>query len=265
MSFPIGRSPRARTERAFERLASGKRINKAKDDPAGLAVAEALASLSQSNRQAARNVNDGVSVLQTADGATGQAQDLVKRMRELAIQSSSETLGDSGRGAIQKEFEQLSEELDRISATTEFNGVKLADGSKNSLNVQAGEGDTADDQVGVGLGDLRAASLGVDSASVDLSTADGAFAAISAFDGALESLSEQRSTYGAAQNRLASSLSNLDTQYEAQVAATSRIADADFGLQTAELASARLLEDAAISVQSHRNLSRKSALSLIGG
>ena len=166
---------------SFERVASGLRINKAADDAAGLGVAENLNAAGRSARQALRNTNDGISLIQTAEGATGEVANILKRMRELAIQSASDTLDGDERQYIQDEFQELVGEVDRIAAVTEFNGVQLTNGT-TTLQVQVGINNTANDRITIGMGDLRVTVLGVDTGSVDLSTVTGARSAIAVFD-----------------------------------------------------------------------------------
>jgi flagellin len=159
---------------SYGRISSGLRIAKAADDAAGLGVAESLNSLAASGRVAMRNTNDGISVIQTAEGAMDSVGDIISRMRELAVQSSSETLADDERAYIQDEFEQLSSEVDRIASSTNFNGTALADGTTTQLDVQVGVMNTANDRVTITLSDLTSSTLGIDTAAVDLSSASGA-------------------------------------------------------------------------------------------
>ncbi len=248
----------------YGRISSGMRIARAADDAAGLGVAESLESQSVSGRQAMRNTNDGISVIQTAEGATDEVSDILVRMRELAVQSSSETLNDDERAYIQTEFEQLSDEIDRIAASTTFNGTALADGTNTSLDVQVGINNSADDRITITLGDLTASTLGVDTGSVDLSTAAGAQAAIDVFDTALDSVSEIRSDYGAVQNRLDSALANMETYVENLEGAESQIRDADFAYETAELARNQILQQAGVSVLAQAKNMNQGVLNLLG-
>jgi flagellin len=248
----------------YGRISSGMRIARAADDAAGLGVAESLESQSVSGRQAMRNTNDGISVIQTAEGATDEVSDILVRMRELAVQSSSETLNDDERAYIQTEFEQLSDEIDRIASSTTFNGTALADGTNTNLDVQVGINNSADDRITIVLGDLTASTLGVDTGSVDLSTAAGAQAAIDVFDTALDSVSEIRSDYGAVQNRLDSALSNMETYVENLESAESQIRDADFAYETAELARNQILQQAGVSVLAQAKNMNQGVLNLLG-
>jgi flagellin len=248
----------------YGRISSGMRIARAADDAAGLGVAESLESQSVSGRQAMRNTNDGISIIQTAEGATDEVSDILVRMRELAVQSSSETLADDERAYIQTEFEQLSDEIDRIAAATTFNGVALAAGTNTTLDVQVGINNSADDRIAIVLGDLTASTLGVDTGSVDLSSVTGAQAAIDVFDTALDSVSNIRSNLGAVQNRLDSALSNMETYVENLEGAESQIRDADFAFETAELAKQQILQQAGVSVLAQAKNMNQGVLNLLG-
>jgi flagellin len=250
---------------SFERISSGLRINKAGDDAAGLAVAENLESATKGLRQAMRNANDGVSVVEVAEGAAGEVGTIIKRMKELAVQSSSETLNDDERVYIQDEFEQLSQEVDRIAQVTEFNGVALGGtGAATQLDVQVGINDSANDRITISIGDLRATALGVDTGSIDLSSAAGAQAALTALDGALDDVNGYRSDYGASQNRLESSMRNLTTYTESIQGAESRIRDADYAYETAQMSKLQIMQQAGVAVLGQANQLGQSALRLIG-
>jgi len=249
---------------SYGRISSGLRIARAADDAAGLGVAESLESQSVSGRQAMRNTNDGISVLQTAEGATDEVGDILSRMRELAVQSASETLADDERAYIQTEFEQLSDEIDRIASSTTFNGLALSDGTNSTLDVQVGINNSADDRIAITLGDLTTSTLGVDTGSVDLSTATGAQAAIDVFDTALDSVSSIRSDLGAVQNRLDSALGNMETYVENLEGAESQIRDADFAYETAELARNQILQQAGVSVLAQAKNMNQGVLNLLG-
>ncbi len=248
----------------YERISSGLRIAKAADDAAGLGVAESLNAQSSSGRVAMRNTNDGISVIQTAEGAMDSVGDIISRMRELAVQSSSETLADDERAYIQDEFEQLSAEIDRIASACEFNGTALCDGTTTQLDVQVGVMNTANDRITITLNDLTASTLGVDTAAVDLSSATTAQAAIDTFDTALDSVSSFRSDLGAVQNRLDSALGNMETYVENLESAESSIRDADFAYETAELAKNQILQQAGTSVLAQAKAMNQGVLSLLG-
>jgi flagellin len=253
-----------RLESTFSRISSGLRINKAGDDAAGLAVAENLAAEQQSLRQAARNTNDGISVIQTAEGATNEVADILKRMRELAVQSSSETLANSERAYIADEYGQLTAEVDRISAVTNFNGVQLANGTSDTLDVQVGIFNTTDDRIAIQLGDLRATSLGVDSGNINMSNAASAQAALTTLDTAIDSINKIRSDFGSVQNRLESSLNNLHSYTENLAGAESRIRDADFAFETAQMSKFQTMQQAGIAILGQANQLTQGALRLIG-
>ena len=249
---------------SFRKISSGLRITQAGDDAAGLAVAENLDAASRSLQQAARNTNDGISVVQVAEGATAEVGNILKRMRELAVESSTETLADSERAYVQDEYEQLEGEISRISSVTEFNGVSLADGTNTSLDVQVGINDTANDRISLTLGDLSSSTLGVDTSSIDLSSATNAQSALTDIDGAIDTVNGYRSAYGSVQNRLESSLSNLENYIENLSAAESQIRDADFAFETAEMAKFQIMQQAGIAVLGQANAMSQGALRLVG-
>jgi flagellin len=254
----------AKLKTSFERISSGLRINKAADDAAGLGMAENLDAAGKSLRQAMRNANDGVSVIEVAEGATNEVGNVIKRMRELAVQSSSETLDNTERAYIDDEFTQLAGEVDRIAAVTEFNGVQLSDGTATTLNVQVGINDSANDRIAITLGDLRATTLGVDATAIDLSSAAGAQAALTDLDAALDLVNSYRSDFGASQNRLESSIRNLGTYTESIQGAQSRIRDADYAYETAEMSKLQIMAQAGVAVLGQANQLGQSALRLIG-
>jgi flagellin len=248
---------------SFEKVSSGLRINKAADDAAGLGVAENLNAASRSAKVAMRNTNDGISVVQTAEGATSEVGNIVKRMRELAVQSASETLATTERSYIQDEFTQLSSEVDRISQVTEFNGLKLTDGSDTSVSVQVGVNNTTNDRIAITMGDLRSTALGVDTTTMSLNTAVSAQSAITALDTALDSVNSIRSDYGAIQNRLTDALVNMEVYDENLTAAESQIRDVDFASETAEMAKQQIMQQAGMSVLAQTGQAQQGILSLI--
>jgi flagellin len=249
--------------RSFERISSGLRIARAADDAAGLGVAEGLQVAYRSANVAARNINDGISIIAVAEGAAAEVSNILARMRELAVESASETLGDTERTYIQDEYEALAAEVDRIANTSEFNGVQLSDGTLTTLGVQVGINDTSYDQVDITLGDLRATTLGVDTTSIDMSTAAGAQSALGLIDDAVDAVVAYRSQFGAAQNRLESSLNNIETFAENTKAAESQIRDADFGLETAELSKNQILQQAGTAILAQAKNVNSSAVQLL--
>lgn len=246
------------------RISSGSRVLSAADDAAGLAVAENLDADRKSLAVAQRNVNDGISVIQTAEGSASEVGNILKRMRELAVQSSSGTLANSERAYIQDEFTALSSEIDRISSVTEFNGVQLADGSSATVDVQVGIHNTANDRITVTLGDLSATTLGVDAAAMDLSTAAGAQTALGGLDTAIDTVNGYRSGFGAAQNRMESALNNLEVYSQNLASAESQIRDADFAFETAEMTKSQILQQAGVAVLAQANQINSGAVRLLG-
>lgn len=249
--------------KTFERLSSGLRISSASDDAAGLGVAENLKVAAMSARIAVRNIGDGISMIAVAEGSSAEVGSILGRMRELAVQSASETLGDDERQYIQDEYEQLAAEVDRIAAVTEFNGMALTDGSTATVGVQAGIGATANDTIDITLGDLTATTLGVDTGSLDLSTSAGAQAALDVIDSAVGSVSAYRSQLGASENRLSSALNNLEVFVENTKAAESAIRDADFGEESAEMAKQQILQQAGVAVLAQAKNLPESVIQLL--
>lgn len=250
---------------SFRRISSGLRITKAADDAAGMGVAENLDASVRSLRQAARNTNDGISVIATAEGATTEVVNVIKRMRELAVQSSSDTLDDDERAYIQDEYVQLASEVDRIASVTNFNGVALSDGTNTQIDVQVGINNTANDRITITLGDLRSTVLGIDTATLDLSSSTNAQTALDALDAAMDTVGGYRSDLGAVENRLDSSLNNLEVYTENLEAAESRIRDADFAYETAEMSKNQIMQQAGVSILAQAKSLTAGALSLLQG
>lgn len=247
----------------LERVSSGMRVNRAADDAAGLGVATNLRTQISSTRQAMRNSNDGISVIQTAEGAATSVVDILDRMRELAVQSSSETLADDERAYIQDEFTQLTAEVDRISAVTEFNGLALADGTNATLDVQVGSQNNADSRITITLGNLAAATLGVDGLSVDMSTSAGAQTAIDSIDAALDTVNSYRSDLGSVQNRLDNALNNASTYTESLSSAEGAIMDADYAFETAEMTKQQIMQQSGIAAMAQAKGIVQSVTSLL--
>lgn len=250
------------------KLSTGMRINKAGDDAAGLGISENLKAGIRSISQAQRNTNDGISMSQVAEGAMGEMQGIVSRMRELAVQSSNATVGGTERGYIQTEFGQLSQEINRIGSVTDYNGQKLLDGSASSgLTFQVGIQNTANDRLSLSITKLTTSTLGSSSlhiASASLSTSGKAATAINVFDKAIQQLSSARAKVGATQNRMQVTVSNLSTMHENLSAANSRIRDVDVASESASMAKSQILSQAGLSVLSQANQLPQAALSLIG-
>jgi flagellin len=254
--------------RSLERLSSGLRINRAGDDAAGLAISENMRALIRGMNQAVRNANDGVSLIQTAEGALNESSNILIRMRELAEQASTGTVGSTERGYIQDEFSKLSSEIDRIANATDFNGTKLLDGSlsaaANALSFQIGVRNVAaNDRISITVGTATASALGLSSTIAAVSTQALAQSALSIIDTAIQSVSSLRGALGAVQNRLQSTINNLQVAVENTSAAESRIRDVDVASETAALTRAQILTQAGTAILAQANQSPQSALSLL--
>lgn len=246
----------------FRRLSTGLRITQASDDAAGLAISERLRSQIRSLDQAKRNANDGVSLVQTAEGALGESSAILSRMRELAVQANNGTVSTKDKATLNEEFTALVDEVNRIARSTEFNGINLLDGSSSNLSLQVGFGVTGGvDTVGVSLTPALSTTLSINSLSL---TGGNASAAIAAIDTAIDKVTSQRGSFGAIQNRLSSAVSNLGVQIENLSAAESRIRDVDVASETANLTRNSILQQAATSILAQANLTSSSALSLLG-
>ncbi|MFK7988478.1 MAG: flagellin [Sandaracinaceae bacterium] len=251
------------------RLSTGLRINSASDDAAGLAISEKLKSQIRSLGQAERNANDGVSLLQTAEGAMNEVSGILTRMRELSIQSANDTVGSTERGFLNQEVTALRSELDRISQVTEFNGAKLLTGGATgtAFTFQVGTGATSNDQITTTIAGTAAADLGGVTgglAAVNISTSTGATDALAVIDTAINDISSRRATIGASQNRLNVTVANLGSARENLSAANSRIRDVDVASETAALTRNNILTQAGVSVLAQANQAPQIALSLLG-
>jgi flagellin len=246
------------------RVSSGLRITKAADDAAGSAVAMNLKTTATSGRQAMRNANDGISVIQTAEAATKEVLNILDRMRELSIQSASETLDDGERAYIDAEFDQLRSEVDRIASATEFNDLQLADGTKTTLTVQVGVSNGTESRVDINLGDISVSGVGMTGTAIDLSKASSARSAIDTVDTAIDSVNKIRSDYGAVQNRLDSSIRNMSSYVEALSSAASQIQDADYAHETAEMTRLQVMQQAGVAALGQAKGINQSVISLLG-
>ncbi len=244
----------------LSRLSSGLRINSAADDAAGLAISARFTAQIKSLNQAQRNANDGVSLLQTADGAMSQISGVLTRMRELATQAANGTVSAGDRTYINNEAQALSGEVDRISAVTDFNGSKLLDGTFNQ-DLQIGSHNSANDRLNVTIGATDFATIA--GGAVDLSTAAGAQSALDTLDTAINAISTSRAGLGATQNRLNVSISNLSSASENMSAANSRIVDVDVASETAEMTRNNILMQAGVSVLAQANQAPQVALKLL--
>ena len=247
---------------SLSKISSGLRINSASEDAAGLGVATNLESQVISTRQAMRNTNDGISIIQTAESAATEVTDILQRMRELAVQSSSETLADTERSFISDEFNQLRSEVGRIAAVTEFNGLQLADGSSSNISVQVGIQNASSSRISIELGDLTTSGLSID--SLDLSSSTSSRASLDTIDTALGSVNSFRSQFGAVQNRLDSALNNSQISVEALSSAGSRIMDTDFATETSNLTKLQIMQQAGVASLAQAKNINQSVISLLG-
>ena len=243
----------ARTQHALSqnmgRLSSGLRINSAADDAAGLAISENLKAQIRGLGQAERNAMDGISLIQTAEGAMNEISGILTRMRELAVQSATDTLGDTERGFLQTEFSALVSEVDRIANVTEFNGVNLLDTSAGTLDFQVGINNSGNDRISVTIDDMRSTALGGGALNTQtVATKAGAQAALGVIDTAVSDVSDGRADVGAVQNRLQVTVANLASARENLSAANSRIRDVDVAEETAAMTRNSILMQAGTSV-----------------
>lgn len=260
-------------------MSSGYRINKSSDDAAGLAISDTLNAKIRSSNQAKRNANDGISMIQIAEGATSEMSNILIRMRELSVQSASDTIGDRERGYLNREYVQLASELDRIGNTTEFNGNKIFKSEKENYLIQVGingsDLEANEDVIGInleGLKNLNTEAMGIGTeAEIGPSELDGSDPVdreeivenISILDGALTTIASERATLGSVQSRLNTTIKNLSISVENMSTAKSRIKDVDFATESSKYAQAKILEQSSIAMLAQANLKPEIALSLI--
>ncbi len=246
--------------KSMEKLASGLRINRAGDDAAGLAISEGLKSDIRALNQASRNGADGISLVQTAEGALDEVNNILLRLKELTEQSLNGTLTDTDRGYLDAEYSALLAEIDRIATGTEFNGVSLLDGTL-TVDIQVGIGTAATDSVNVALAtDMDAATLTL-TAGID--TVANATTAMGQIDAAQATVVGARGDLGALQNRLEASIRNINMTAENLSAANSRIRDVDVAHETSKLTSYQILQQAGVSILSQANLTTGLAMALL--
>ncbi len=246
--------------KSTEKLSSGYRINRAGDDAAGLTISEKMRSQIRGLNKASSNAEDGISLIQTAEGALNEAHSILQRMNELATQAANDTNTSSDRTAIQKEINALTSELNRIASTTQFNTMNLLDGSFTGKNLQVGalEGQN----IGISIGSMNAATLGVD--SLDVSSNSSAGSAMTSVQAAISKVSNQRSALGAVQNRLEHTVANLDTTSENTQAAESRIRDVDMADEMVTYSKNNILAQAGQAMLAQANQANQGVLSLLG-
>ncbi|MCS6837914.1 MAG: flagellin [Bdellovibrionaceae bacterium] len=250
---------------SLERLASGYRINKAADDAAGLAISENLRGLIRGYRQANRNANDGISLVQVAEGALNEVSSMLIRLRELAVQAASDTLGDTERKFLDVEYQQLKAEIERIADSTNFNGYDLLNGTGGIIDIQVGvHNDPFKDRISFNASAANATLEALGIAAETIATKEGAQMSLNRVDDALTSVNAIRANFGALQNRLLSTSQNLSVTEENYAAANSRIRDADIAAEAAELTRNNILMQASVSVLGQANNLAQLALKLLG-
>jgi flagellin len=260
------RNTRRLLDQSLERLASGYRINKAGDDAAGLAISEKLRAKIRGLQVAQRNANDGISLVQVAEGGLNEVQNILVRMRELGVQSASDTIGPRERVYLDNEYQALKSEVDRIANGTDFNGTNLLDGTGGTLDIQVntgGENILGVDRISydASRADANTDKLGI--AELSIANKEGAQKSLAQVDSALDYISSLRGDLGAMQNRLISTINNIGISVENLSAANSRIKDVDIADESAELTRNNILMQAGTSVLSQSNQVPKMALELL--
>jgi len=255
-------------QNTMQRLSSGLRINSAKDDAAGLAIGNRMGAQIRGMNQAIRNANDGISMAQTAEGALQESTNILQRMRELAVQGASDTNSTADRTAITNEMGVLASELTRIADSTEFNGRQIL-GASTKITIQVGANTGSDQQISVSVGKGATAASGFTAAglsvsSLSVSSAGAASAAITAIDNALSTIDTKRADLGAVQNRMESTISNLQNVSENLSSARSRVMDADIASETSAMTKNNILQQAGVAILAQANQAPSLALSLLG-
>ncbi|TNF32187.1 MAG: flagellin FliC [Deltaproteobacteria bacterium] len=252
-------------EDSLGKLSSGSRITKSADDAAGLAISEKLKSFMRGTKQAERNAGDGISMIQIAEGGLNEVSNILTRLRELSVQAASDTVGDAERKFTDLEYQNLKQEVQRISQVTEFNGKKLLNGSGDKYDFQIGiNNDEFQDRISYNaqLTNSTLESLGID--SLNVGDKDGARESLASLDSAIQNIAGQRAELGAVQNRLSSTIQNLQVNNENLSAANSRIRDTDYAEETAKRAKLNILQNAGTAVLAQSNGQGSAALKLIG-
>lgn len=258
----------SRTQRklatSFEKISSGLRINRAADDAAGLAIAEGLDARGRSAEQAMRNVNDGISAIQVAEGATNEIAEILKRMRELAMQAGNSLLGTADRAFIEDEYDEIRAEITRIANLTEFSGTNLLNAS-STIKIQIGVANGVGNTINLQTRDLRASTLAINSLTGLTATATPTDVqnALTKIDAAIASVNSARSVFGSLQNRLGSAMRNLETYRTNTKAAESRIRDVDFAQETANMTKLNIMQQAGVAVLGQANQLPSAAFQLL--
>ena len=245
--------------KSTEKLSSGYKINRAADDAAGLSISEKMRSQIRGLDKASSNAQDGISAIQTAEGALNETHSILQRMNELATQAANDTNTSTDRTAVQAEITQLTAEIDRIQSTTQFNSMNLLDGSFTGKNLQVGA--LSGQNIAISIGNMNAATIGVSAVSVTSNAVAGA--AMSSIQSAIDMVSTQRSDLGALQNRLEHTIANLDTTSENTSAAESRIRDTDMAKEMVTYSKNNILSQAGQSMLAQANQSTQGVLSLL--
>ncbi|KUJ71630.1 flagellin [Thiomicrospira sp. WB1] len=246
---------------AMERLTSGQRINSAADDAAGLAVATGMTSQIRGTDQSIRNANDGMALIQTQDGAIDEVVNMMQRMRELAVQSLNGTYNAENRTQMQEEYGQLAAEINRVGNTTKFNEVALMDGTTTTVSLHVGWENGSVNKINISTVDVTSVGGALSNASI--AKVSKASVAVGSIDGAISSINLERAKWGALQNRLESTVSNLANVNENMNGARSQIQDADFARESANLARTQVLQQAGMSMLSQANQQSQNVLSLL--
>ena len=265
---------------SMQRLSSGLRVNSAKDDAAGMAIAERMSAQARGMNVAIRNANDGISLTQTAEGALGKVSDSLQRMRELSVQSANATNSVSDQQSLDKEFGELSKEIQRVLGSTSFNGLKVLGSSAGALAFQVGANTSSSDTINITTTDMTAdasivavagsdnagtgrAAIGPDSGATAILNAGTVQGVIDKIDKAIDTVNSQRATLGASQSRFGAAIANLQTAVENQTAARSRIVDTDFAAETANLSRANILQQAGNAMVAQANQLPQQVLQLL--
>ena len=257
---------------SMEQLSTGKRINSAADDAAGLAISNKMTAQIRGLNQAVRNANDGISMLQTAEGATQEITNMLQRMRELAVQAANDTYQASDRSALNAEVKELQSEISRIGKNTEWNGMKLFTaqtagsaggiGTLGNVRLQVGVDGDSTDRIAVQLNKIDTTTLGV--SAISLKSAASASSALQSLDKAIGMIDTDRATFGATINRLTYAVDNLTNVSQNANASRSRILDTDYAKASAELARTQIIQQAATAILAQANQSQQSVLKLLG-
>ncbi|MCT8140151.1 flagellin [Anaerobacillus sp. CMMVII] len=251
-------------QKSMEKLSSGLRINKAGDDAAGLAISEKMRGQIRGLDQASRNAQDGISLIQTAEGALNETHSILQRMRELAVQASNDTNTDADRGELQKEVNQLISEIDRIANNTEFNTKTLMNGSFDSTALTFHIGANIDQNIALTIADMSSAGVLSQLSGLGITSQGDANDAISAINAAIERVSAERSKLGAYQNRLDHTISNLGNSAENLQAAESRIRDVDMAREVMSMTKSNILSQASQAMLAQANQAPQAVLQLLG-